>query len=268
MEKQGKKGFKIGLNTSHAHDDTEKEILVLTEKKQTATPFMCIVLAGFIILGGTLVWGYYDLRKALNAINTSGSAEIEDLSRDLNSKMFDLLQNLADQKSATQNRLDDIDGAIKAITADLAEIKTNKSDKPEVAAGISEIQTSLEAINKNAEAMSQSINDLIGKADSTISSIKKAQAVIQQNRQDIEMLDAKSIDHATFETALKKEREFNQENMAHATEALFSEIASLQKAVKALTDNSNGADKTDAAKPKKNQTPAENPDKIIEQEIK
>ncbi len=259
MQKEGKKGFTFNLSSKGVDDPTKEEILVLTENKGVSKRFIYIVIAGFLVLIAVLAWSYHDLQKTLNAVNRSGSEVLEELARELNGKIAQLSQQMADQKSATQNRLMSIDASIKSINAVLTEIKANKSNKTEVAVAIEEIQNSIALLRKNAEIMNLGINDLAGKADSTISSIKKAQAVIQQNRQDIEMLNAKSVDHATLEAALNKEREFNQENMAHATEALFSEIASLQKAVKALTGKPNGAVRTDTVQPPNAAAPSDIP---------
>lgn len=245
MEEDQPTGFKIGLDEPEPESAREPESKKTPPKKGPKSPreskstTILILFLGFLVLGGTVAWIYYDLQDRLRMINTSGSEELNQLSREVSTKFSDINNQLTVLSQSMQKAL--------------ADIKTDISDTNN---RIDKLQASIATFEKNLGSLKQTIDPLkervrnlgadLGEMSETAKNFKDNQSDIQSRLQahskEIEKLSETMVDKAMLDNALKKEREYNKENMAHATEALFSEVASFQDQLKTMHDNLNQLD--------------------------
>jgi len=239
MEENQPTGFKIGLDEPAPESSKEPESKKTPAKKGPKSPrksnsTALILFLCFLALGGAVAWIYYDIQGRLQMINTSGSKEVNQLSREVNTKFSDINNQLTLLSQSMQNTL--------------ADIKTDISDTNN---RIDKLQASIASFEKNLGNLKQTIDPLkeqmrnlgadIGEINEKTKNFRDSQSDIQSRLQAhskaIEKLSETMVDKAILDKALKKEREFNKQNMAHATEALFSEVASFQDQLKTMHDN-------------------------------
>ncbi len=231
MEEDQPKGFKIGLDQPEI--EAEKQPAG-KPRKQSPNTGPLIAFLGFLIIGVVMVWVYYDIQNRLQTINTSGTEEVARLSREVNNKI-----------AGISNRLSAIE---KSSHKELSDIKLKIRDTN---GRIDKLQASLASFEKNLGSLNQNINPLkdqvkkfsqvLGGIDETAQSLKDAQTQInnqlKNHSAEIKKLSETMVHQEKLDKILKKEREFYKQNMAHATEALFSEVASFEDKLKTIREN-------------------------------
>jgi len=239
MEENQSNGFKIGLDKPETESEPEVESpLPVKKAKKRAKPerkspgsSLFLLFLGFLVLGVVLVWFYYDIQDRLQTINTSGSEEMAELSRDMN----DQLADIDNQISALKQSLEKEVGAIKSSISDT----NNRIDK--LQASVASFEENLGGLKQTIsplEARIQKISSDMGELNDTGQELKAAQSEIQNqlkaHSEKIKMMSDTMVNQKNLDKALAKEREFNKQNMAHTTETLFSELASYEDKLKTL----------------------------------
>lgn len=271
------KKFKIDLNAP-LPDELPADAPIPTLPKvgdNAARRPILIILISIVVLGAAFIWGYYDLRKILHAVGKSGSMEISVLSEQINETLEEVTKQIADQKTAFQTDMSRMGAQIKTLETAVADLKNKKAEQSDLKAATGRITAAVDALKKDIDNLRQRIDLLSAQTETTVSDISKAQKAIENNLGQIEKRTASSVDNNMLDAALQSERKIIQQNMAHASETLFSEIAALQKAVKFLRLEVNNLSRS-GAKPtsEKPETqlqpgkPGEPAGDILEQEIK
>lgn len=257
MEEKEKQGtFKIDLTGPDAAEEKISNI-VHTRKpagpKPSTTnaqspPYVVIGFAAVVIV---FILGYFSLRSAINAIDSSGATGITNLSKDLNDKFTALTQQLDEQKNKSKNDIADIEKKIKNVESGVATvIKAEKTGKSELQVAISGLEKELEPLKKQIEDLKQQAAKMTGKMDEAVSSMSKMQGTVLKNQQEIDKLSATNIDAAKLETALKKERDANKQTI----NTLSSDILALKKSIKDLEDRISKNKSTSSIPPSSNST--------------
>ncbi len=266
--------FKIDLHASDPNDDLDRTVEFDTQAKQSTKASILFVVSVFIVLGGILFFLYYNLNSKIQTINTQGSEGIASLSIDLNNKLSEFSQQFSEQQELSQTLVSDLDAQLKKLNSSISAIKTGKLDKKDMEAAIKVIQYDLAPLQESINNFNEQLTGIADETKKITVNLNKVQTGVLNNKKEIRTLDATHIDRVSFEKELKKEREFNQQNMAHASEALFSEIATLHQRIDDLKKK---LDQTNILSPKKKsnkiKSPSNNisvpkPGEIIEQEIK
>jgi len=268
-----KREFKIDLQAGdpdvvHSSDDAFEH-----KTKQSTKTLILFAMFSLIVFVGILGFLYYNLNNKIQTINTQGSAGIASLSNEFNDKLSEFSQQFSEQQKTTRTLLSNLDSMQKKLNASVSAIQAAKLDKKN-------LDTAIKGMQKNLAPLQESINNfneqLTGITDETkkiIVSLNKVQTGVLNNKKEISTLDATHIDRVSFEQELKKEKEFNQQNMAHASEALFSEIATLYQRIDDLKKKLDHTNIPSPQKSNKTKSPSDNisvpkPGEIIEQEIK
>lgn len=270
--------FKINLYADEA-DDASLPPESGSEKpnrplKKIWVPVLFFGIAMALIVGGV----YYHLNTKIQAINARGSAGIASLSEETNAKLLEFATSLADQKKQLQQQRDELDDRLKKLDASMAAIQTSKPDKKEMNAAIAEFRKDLNPLRQSMTAWEEKLVKTTEEVRLITEAIEKTRAEISQTQKKISGLSEIYVEQAQFAQEMKAEREFNQQNMAHATETLFSEIAALNQRIKDLEkrlDHLNPPNPASGTKKKTVETPPApsldnvkpGPGEIIEQEI-
>jgi len=264
--------FKIDLHAGDPDDVLDTTIAFDKQTKPSAKASILFVLFVFILLGGIFVFLYYNLNTKIQAINTRGSAGIANLSDEFNNKLFELSQQFSDQRESSQALFSDLNTQLKKINSSIFAVQTGKLDKKDMATAIKDMQESLVPLQESIRKFNEQLSGIADETKQTTVTLNKIQTGVLNNKKEISTLDAIHIDQVYFDQELKKEREFNQQNMAHASETLFSEIAMLHQHIKDLEKKLGHSNIPSSEKSKPTKSPSDNisvpkPGEIIEQEI-
>jgi len=242
VEENQPNGFKIGLDKPEPEaGPSEPAAKVPSSEKKTKKPSkverkspgnsIFLLFLGFLVLGAGMAWFYYDIQDRLQTINTSGSEEIAELSRQLNEQIADI----SNQVSALEKSLQ-------------KEVETLKSSITDTSSRIDKLQAGMAAFEKNLGSLEQNFSPIenqtqklgsdIENLKDTTRKLKTDQSEIQnqlgEQSEKIQMVSDIMVDQETLDKALEKEREANKQNMAHATETLFSELAAYGDKLKTM----------------------------------
>jgi chromosome segregation ATPase len=250
--------FKLKLNDNNPDLDLD-EITRKPDKTKMKNRSMIVILFAVVAFGAITIWMYYNFQNKIQTINTKGSEGIADLTMEFNDKLFVLSEQLSDQKKATQNLLANLNQELKNINVIVSSIQTDKSSKNELETAIGEIKKDITPLQKKVETLNGQLNNVNEQAKRMSVNLNKIQTGVLNNKKEISTVDAIQVDRTEFEAALKKEREFHENNIAHTAEALFSEIAVLQEKLKKLYSKLGNAEPDHSLKKSpKTKTPSEN----------
>ena len=269
------------MHTS-APDDVTDIIEPAAEKsgsEQSRKASILFVVCVLILFGGILGFFYYNLNSKIQTINTQGSAGIANLSKELNDKLSEFSLQFSNQQETFRILLADLDTQLKELSSSVSAISAGKVDRKELTNSLQQLQNDIGPLRKSVNHFSEQLVGMTEETQRMTNTLNKIQTGVLNNKKEINTLAATSIDRDHFEKQLKKEREFNQENMAHASETLFSEIATLHQLIdgmmKKIEQISAAAQKQKTANniPEKTELSPDNvsipkPDEIIEQELK
>ena len=251
--------FKLKLNDNNTDLDFNEITSEPDKPKMKNHRSMVVILFAVMAFGVILVWMYYHFQNKIQTINTKGSEGIADLTMEFNDKMSFLSDQLSDQKKATQILLANLNQELKNLNAIVSSIQTDKPSKKELELVIDEINKSITPLQKRVETLNDQLSDLNKQAERITINLNKVQTGVLNNKKEISTVDAIQVDRTEFEAALKKEREFHEDNIAHASEALFSEIAALRQKIKEInTKLGNSEPDNSSKKSPKTKTPSEN----------
>lgn len=273
------RGFKINLHSDEADDAfISPESGMEKPKRPLKKSWMLILffgMAAVLVVGGV----YYHLNTKIQAINARGSAGIASLSEETNAKLLEFGALLFDQKKQLQQQGDELNVRLKKLDTSIAAIQTGKPDKKEMDAAIAQFTKDLNPLRQSINAWDEKLVKITEEIRLIAEALEKTRAEMSQTQKKISGLNEIYMDRAQFAQEMKNEREFNQQNMAHATETLFSEIASLNQRIKDLenkldqlnspTNPASGAKKKILESPpvKSLNNAKPEPGEIIEQEI-
>lgn len=274
-----KREFKIDLHADDPDEVAETIDPVTEPSNPSPKAWMLFGISALVVFGGLLVFLYYNLNNKIQTINTRGSAGIANLSQELNDKLGEFSLQISTQQETTRTIVADIDTRLKAVSALISAIKSDKLDKKELADITKKLQNEISPLHKSVTELKEQLIRINEETLQIAENQKKIQTGVLNNKKEISTLDAIHVDREYFDKELQKEREFNQQNMAHASETLFSEIATLHQLIKDLEnkiDRINAASQIQSSPGKQsNETklPSEKlsipkPGEIIEQELK
>lgn len=267
--------FKINLHADDPDDDPNSTVAFVKQAKPSTktkkTPFILIVFA-FIAFGGILAFFFFHLNNKILAINTRGSAGISTLSNEINDRFSDISHQFYIQQETTSALLANLEAQLKKLNSSVSSIQTVKLDKKDLGVAVNRIQKNVAPLAESIKALNEHIVRINEESQVITKNMNKMQTGVLNNKKEISTLDAIHIDRIFFEQELKKEREFNQQNMAHASEALFSEISTLHQLIKDMEKKLEEITKS-SSKKSDTKSPSEKiyvpkPGEIIEQEIK
>jgi prefoldin subunit 5 len=269
--------FKINLHADDPDDDLNSTVAFVkhTKPKPSAkvkkAPFLFIILA-FIAFGGILAFFYYHLNNKILAINTRGSTGISTLSNEINDRFSDISHQFYIQQETTGAFLADLEAQLKKLNSSISAIQAGKLDKKDLKEAINGIQKDVAPLTESIKAINGHIARINEETQIITKNLDKVQTGVLNNKKEISTLYATHIDRVYFVQELKKEREFNQQNMAHASETLFSEISTLHQRIKEM-EKKLGEITESSSKKTNTKLPSEiiytpKPGEIIEQEIK
>lgn len=273
------RGFKINLHDTDPNEGIEPIVPTAKPSGQSHKSAVIFVVLAFLVLGGLVFYLYYNLNNKIRIINNRGSAGIANLSNELDEKLAQFFLQFSADMETSRTMLTDLDTQLKKLSSSVSAISVDKLDKKEMAAITKKIQDDISPLQASVKKIDEQIIGIFEETEQITANLKKIQTGVLNNKKEISLLDAIHIDREYFDKEVKKEREFHQQNMAHASEALFSEIAVLHQQIKDLekkiekvkavpSPQQNPSGKAgDAAKQPSDDIIVPKPGEIIEQEL-
>lgn len=257
MDEEQPTGFKIGLEQTETDAEPEAEDRTQAgskpapasndkpgkekKPKKQRDSLLMVTCLGFLVLILVIGYIYYDIQDRIQTINTSGSEEVARLSSELSNNMVTMENQLTAIKKASQKQMAGI-----------------RSDLEQGQDRIDEFQTRMAALEKNIDNLQQTLEPLeeqgqqlsekIAAIEQTSQSIKKTQSAIESQldehseeietlSQELHSIPEKQVTPEMMEEAIKAERQSYKENIAHTTETLLSEIATVKENLQGLAEN-------------------------------
>jgi len=263
--------FKISLHAEDDDDLTTTKAIDQPSGSLTAKASTLFVVLALLAFGGIIGFLYYNLNSKIQTINNRGSEGIENLANEFNDKLAEFSRQFYDQKETIRLLQSELDTKLKKLDKSVSAIQTAKLDKKDLGPAIDGIQSDIVTLKTSVKTLNAQLTDFQAQTKQITVQLQKVQTGVLNNKKEISTLDAIHIDRTDFEQVLKKEREFNQQNMAHASEALFSEIATLPQLIKNLEkkiEQTTTSSKKPSTKSPSGKIYVPKPGEIIEQEIK
>lgn len=196
--------------------------------KRTWLWILAAAAALMILVAGGL---YHVLNAKIQAINARGSAGIANLSEETGAKLDAFSILITEQTAQYEQREKELDQRLKAIDATIAGLQSGKPDKKEMAAAIARLSDDLKPMHQSMTAWDEKWGKMSEEARLLNDAMARTKAQLEAIQKTIEKFPETFVNQEQLSEKIKAEREFNQQNMAHATETLFSEIATLNQRI-------------------------------------
>lgn len=265
---ENREGFKFNLDAPDPSDEAPQG----NTGHRSIRRILALLLIGFIVVGATTVWMYYDFHHKLDAINTTGSAQLANISGQLKGRISEVSGQLARQREIVQKQFKDLEKELSRLDKAVAAVDAAKPDKKEVEESLGRVENLSKELSSQLAELKNQNRALSEKTAALSNQVQKAHADIEKNAKLLKNVAENYTKREVLETALAKERDFYSKNMAHSTEALFNEIADLHKGLQQLSKRVDAFKKakTPGSRTAPGQTPPlpnPKPGKIMEQEI-
>ena len=248
MDEHTPTGFRIGLDASEpeagpseSRKEPGKQKKSDRKTKKTRDTAMFIVFLGFLIILIAIGWLYYDINERLQTINKSGSEEMARLSQQMSGKLQTLDNQITAVKKANQKQLASLEKKLEAADSRLQNLQSSitgfESTLGNLKKGLDPLKSELQQSDQKMAELRETARSIQNRQTDIESRIETDAAKIQKLTNKLETLSEKRVSPDMLDKALKEERAFYEENTAHATEALFSEISSLKKQIRTLASD-------------------------------
>lgn len=245
MDENTTTGFRIGLDASESQagaseppKEPGKQKKTTRKAKKSRDTAMFIVFLGFLILLVAIGWLYYDINERLRTINKSGSEEVARLSQEMGSKFQTLDNQITAVKKANEKqiasletKLEETDGRLKKLQSGITGFETTLGNLKE---DLDPLKNELQQSGQKMADLRETARSIQNRQTDIESRIETNATKIQKLTDKLQTLSEARVSPDMLEKAMKEERAFYEKNTAHATEALFSEIASLKEQIRTL----------------------------------
>lgn len=279
MNEDRQQDFKFSMD-EESPDIVLREDLQDTRINRLSRRIIIIAVLIPCIIGVVLFFLYLDLKKRVILNQNTGTRSVQTLSRDFESRLFELsakeseFENTFATRAATiEKRIDSLkfrlyktDNRIKKVAAAKADRKDQENLTKKVATVSSRITTLDEIFAKKLLELSATVD--------------KAEQQLTKMHTDISTIAADTIDRKTFQQELSKEQKNQEKKLISITGKLDYKLNLIQKDIKKLEKDIKEARKISAPVPPKKQPPAtgtgkpapgktvqQKPDTIIEKDL-
>lgn len=242
--------FQVKRENARKHDWTESRRVQTANRKSTGLLFVLMLC----LIGGSLFAGYRYVEDKFSKFNSQGSAEMQNLSKDMEAKLSDLsaqYQKLDESLAQKVGPLDEtfselgktnasLKETLKKLEKSLEEIRTAKADKKEVETAVKSFDPVREDINRISGEIKSLNEKLTGEMAKLAETVKNPQEEIGKLQAAISGISSDRIGREEFTLSLKKHEKIYQENLGLINENLRykdDKIKSLQERLEKLEEN-------------------------------
>ena len=237
MTEEYSDNFKFGTDTESpteipesviAEDLQERRISKLSRR----VTFLAVLLP--CIIGVVLFFLYLDLKKRVIQDRVSGTQTVQNLSRDIESRLetlagsySELDRKLTDSAASLERSIAAVKQDVKKSDARLKQVQNSKADRSDQ-----------EAIQKNLQQISATLTtleeNLSGKIAQLAASIDKVETEMMQLNADVSTLIVSKLDRKTFQQELAQEQKDTQKQIRDIAAGLEKKIRSVGSDIQKL----------------------------------
>jgi uncharacterized phage infection (PIP) family protein YhgE len=237
MTEEYSDNFKFGTDTESpteipesviAEDLQERRISKLSRR----VTFLAVLLP--CIIGVVLFFLYLDLKKRVIQDRVSGTQTVQNLSRDIESRLetlagsySELDRKLTDSAASLERSIAAVKQDVKKSDARLKQVQNSKADRSDQ-----------EAIQKNLQQISATLTtleeNLSGKIAQLAASIDKVETEMLQLNADVSTLIISKLDRKTFQQELAQEQKDTQKQIREMAAGLEKKIRSVGSDIQKL----------------------------------
>jgi methyl-accepting chemotaxis protein len=237
MTEEYSDNFKFGTDTESpteipesviAEDLQERRISKLSRR----VTFLAVLLP--CIIGVVLFFLYLDLKKRVIQDRVSGTQTVQNLSRDIESRLetlagsySELDRKLTDSAASLERSIAAVKQDVKKSDARLKQVQNSKADRSDQ-----------EAIQKNLQQISTTLTtleeNLSGKMAQLAASIDKVETEMMQLNADVSTLIISKLDRKTFQQELAQEQKDTQKQIREMAAGLEKKIRSVGSDIQKL----------------------------------
>jgi DNA repair exonuclease SbcCD ATPase subunit len=226
---------------SQFREEIDGSVVKQLNKRITRISILVLCLAVVIIL-----LGYFDIKKRLAVIDSTGNTGVQALSKNMESRFSSLSVQQAKLEDALTKKILPLEKATASIQASLKEALTaikfirsaRKSDNKKNASSMTAVENTLADIPKDLERISFKISTIDEKYTKELSVILKNVTAIKNDSEkletDIASLSSEKLDQDALDVAMKTQLTAYMKALNQLTSNFEDKIKSLETTVKEL----------------------------------
>ena len=230
------------------------------------------------LVGIIILVAYFDIKKSLIKMNSSGTMEVQTLSKELESRFSSLSVKQASLEEALTKKIESLEKTTASLKATLKEATTaikyirsaRKTDNKKLESAIAAINKTLSPIPKDLENIASNIRSVDSTFTKKLANLSQTIGSAKNDLQKIKTDLAVMVDQKALDQALKSQQKTYQLALHKLTENLEDKINFVEKKIKELQKASPssrpGPKPVPVAKPPK-ETVTPKPGTIIEQDV-
>ncbi len=242
--------FQAKRENGRKYDRTESRRVEPAGGKTAGWLFVLILF----LIGGSLFAGYRYVKDNFSKIHSQGSAEVQNLSKDMEARLSDLsakYQKLEESLAQKVAPLDEtfselgktnasLKETLKKLEKSLEEIRAAKADKKELETAVKTIDPVREDVSRIGGEIKSLNEKLTGEIAKLAETVKNPQEEIGKLQAAISGISSDRVGKEEFTLSLKKHEKIYQENLGLINENLKykeDKIKSLQDRLEKLEEN-------------------------------
>ena len=236
MNEEKSSEFKFRIDEESPDSVFQDEIRELRLEKLSKRVTILSILIPCLI-GGLIAIAYMDLKKRAFINQDTGARTVQDLSKDLDAKLYDLttkyndLENtLATRAAALEKNFSSLKFRLYKNENKIKKLGASKADKKDQETALKDLEKISSQIDALDNGVSQKFGDLARSITNTTNDLIKIRA-------EISTLVTSKIDRKIFDQELQKKQQFQREKLNKIQATLDNQIRSIRNELKKLKKN-------------------------------
>ncbi len=233
MVEEKSSDFKIRIDEESPDSVFQDEIRELRLEKLSKRVTILSILIPCLI-GAFIAFAYFDLKKRVLINQSSGAKTVQNLSKDFDTRLYDLSTKYNDIENTLANRAAALEKNFSSLKFRLyknehktKKLDTSKADKKDQEAALKDLENISSQIAALDKMVAQKLGELAASIKNTTNDLIKIRA-------DISTLVTSKIDKKSFDQELQKEQQFQQNKLNQIQTTFDNQIRSLQKEIKII----------------------------------
>jgi len=240
--------FKFRIDDESPDSVFQDEIRELRLEKLSKRVTILSILIPCLV-GGLIAIAYMDLKKKVVINQDTGTRTVQDLSKDLDAKLYDLttkyndLENtLATRAAALEKNFSSLKFRLYKNENKIKKLGVSKANKKDQETAIKNLKKITSQINALDDGASRKFGDLATSIKDTTNDLIKIRA-------EISTLVTSKIDRKIFDQELQKKQQLQREKLSKIQATLDNQIRSIRNELKKLENNITSMQKASPQKP-------------------
>jgi DNA repair exonuclease SbcCD ATPase subunit len=250
MTEEKSSDFKFRIDEESPDSVFQDEIRELRLEKLSKRVTILSILIPCLI-GGLIAIAYMDLKKRVFFNQDTGARTVQDLSKDLDAKLYDLTTKYNDLENTLATRAATLEKNFSSLKFRLyknenkiKKLGASKADKRDQETALKDLEKISSQIDALDNGVSQKFGDLATSIKNTTNDLIKIRA-------EISTLVTSKIDRKIFDQELQEKQQLQREKLNKIQATLDNQIRSIRNELKKLENNIASMQKASPQNPQK-----------------